>query len=182
MDLSCEESRLVDTLIAAGEYDMAALYVKDQDEFNRRRNLGCEYFHGKLPAAVEDVEAWLDELAERISEFATWDCPDDGFACRGRRETMFWSVTVYPYPVEIVDGANDGAEAVPAFQLDLHGVVGLFDEIDEFYWDTSAIGPSDCPLIRIEGRYEGQYVYLSVLAQRPKEMAEFPKRASQWRS
>ena len=179
IDLNSDGNSLAETLIAAGEYQMAALHVNDQDEFNRLRNLGREYFHGPPPEPVGDVEAWFTELSDRIAECATWDDPIADFTFRGYKESEYWMMIVYPDPVEVVGGVDDGAVFVPTFELDLLEIIGMFD--DPYYLSLCAPErePSDRELIQFGGCYQGHYVRVAVFAQPSKKLAS-PRKRDSW--
>ena len=160
LDVCRQESRLLDTLIAAGEYDIAALFVKDRDEYERLWELGHELFHGVPACSSEGAETWLDELVHRISELATWEDPTDSLVLRAHLESDFWVIFVHPEPIEIVDGADDGVDILPEFRLDLLGLIGLFEETYEVYWDAATMQFPGWPGIMIEGLYQGQHIFL----------------------
>ena len=46
---------------------------------------------------------------------------------RYAEENGFWEVSVYPTPVELVGGADDGEVVAPGFTLDLEQLRALFD-------------------------------------------------------
>ena len=160
----CQESRLVETLLAAGEYEMTALYVKNTDEYQRLWNLGHELFHGERAASSEGAETWLNELSDRITALTTWDDPRDSFVVRACLEREFWVILAHPDPIEIVGGADDGAEILTEFRLDLFGLMGLFGETYQVLWDSATVELSHCPQVFIEGLYQGQHIFLSILA------------------
>jgi len=86
---------------------------------------------------------------------------------RYQEEEGLWEVWIYPTPVELVGGADDGAVVVPGFSLDLEELRSAFDSISAFGWNALGLHWSVGPHIYFEGVYEGHEVYLQILAQAP---------------
>lgn len=160
VDLNRERKVLISTLIAAGEHDMAKLLKGNLNEFRRLWHRGREFFFGAPPAPVEDAGEWLDLLAKRISDLTTWENPTEGFEICGDWETDFWKIEAYVKPVIIAGGHA----IVPAFQLDIQELMGMFEEIDQVDWDM----PYNQRIL-IEGRYQGHNISLSVIGTRYDE-------------
>ena len=78
---------------------------------------------------------------------------------------------VYPTPVELVGGAEDGAVVLPGFSLDLHVLLTHFDRVEACRWSPNGLGPydPDGPCVSIEGLYQGHDVWLRVLAEPPED-------------
>src|SRR5262249_19451653 len=68
-----------------------------------------------------------------------------------------WELMVYPTPVELVGGADDGAVVNPGFSLDLQALLAHFDRVEAFQWYPIGLGPYDTegPCVSIEGLYQG---------------------------
>lgn len=66
-----------------------------------------------------------------------------------------WNVFIYPTPVELVGGVNDGTIALPGFNLDLQELMSAFDQVIDLSWCSQSYGPFDldAPHISIEGVY-----------------------------
>jgi hypothetical protein len=160
---------LVETLVACGEGDMAELFQHDREEFERRLEVGRQFFRGE--ATVDDLEAgdWLEELIAQIADLMTFHSPAGPLGYRYGEEDGFWEIVVYPTPVEIVGGADDGEVVLPGFQLDLLVLQELFDEIEEFGWDGLGLCSHGGPHVWAEGLYQGRHVFLTVLAEAPED-------------
>jgi hypothetical protein len=98
----------VDTLVGCGEGDMAEQFQHDHEEFDRLLEAGRRFFHGETPADDLQASDWLEELIGQIAESMEFHSPDGPLGYRYGGEDGFWEVAVYPTPVEIVGGADDG--------------------------------------------------------------------------
>ncbi len=78
---------------------------------------------------------------------------------------------VYPTPVELVGGEEDGAIVMAGFSLDLHELLAAFDEVSALHWYAHGLGPDDRngPPISLEGIDQGPEVWLRVLAEPPED-------------
>jgi hypothetical protein len=85
-----------------------------------------------------------------------------------REEEGFWEVDVYPTPVELVGGADDGALVSPGFSLALEPLRSSFEQIDESGWNALGWPDDDGPFVWVEGAYQGHEVFLRVLARAPE--------------
>ena len=90
-----------------------------------------------------------------------------GYRCR--EEEGFWEVAIYPKPVELVGGAEDGEVVAPGFSLDLEALRSLFERVDAFSWVALGLSNSEGPQVSIEGLYQGHEVYVQVLAYAPED-------------
>lgn len=94
-------------LEAFGEQEIADLYRADREEFHRRGEVGRQYFHGR------GNPAWLEDLVEAVVENMTDTGGPGTSGYRCREEEGFWEVAIYPKPVELVGGAEDGEIVAP---------------------------------------------------------------------
>lgn len=80
-----------------------------------------------------------------------------------------WEVTLFVSSTEVVGGARDGQTVTSRFTLDLSQIQGLFDEVTGFHWQAQQLGSEDeiGPHVSLEGKYEGQDVWVRVLASAP---------------
>jgi hypothetical protein len=60
---------------------------------------------------------------------------------RYRAEEGCWKVLIFPKPVELVGGADDGEIVAPGFSLDLDGLRSLFERVDDFSWQALGLNP-----------------------------------------
>jgi len=87
--------------------------------------------------------------------------------CRYTKIADLWQIDVYPTPVELVGGAADGEVVAPGFFLDIEQLRRLFGRIDTLAWQSLGFPDDEGPRVSIEGIYDGQEVFLQVLAYAP---------------
>ena len=115
--------------------------------------------------------AWLESLVELIIDNVIAHNTIGSFGYRYGQEDQLWEVILYPTPIELRGGAQDGAVIAPGFSLDLKSLYEAFDDIEALYWNAHSFSPSDQddPSVSIEGHYQGHYVYLQILAYAPDD-------------
>jgi hypothetical protein len=96
---------------------------------------------------------------------------DGPLGFRYLEEEAHGELVVYPTPVELVGGAEDGTVVVPGFVLDLHALLAAFEHVTALQWCAHGFGPSDPdgPCVSLEGLYQGHEVWLRVLAEPPED-------------
>jgi hypothetical protein len=156
-----------------GEREMARLFRTDRERFDQLSEAGRQFFHGPRPLRVfdspADDPAWLDGLLEAVAGCVEADSPLGPLGLRYREEDGCWEVLIYPTPVELVGGPQDGAVVAPGFTLDLEQLRGLFARVAACGWNALGLDSPEGPYIDIEGVYQGRDVYLRVLAQAPDD-------------
>ena len=157
------------TLDEHGERAMASLFRTDPAEFERRSEAGQEFFHGPLPADFADVPAWLDSLIEDVAASMTSQNLLGPLGFLWSEEDGFCEVDVYPAPVELVGGSEDGAVVSPGFSLDLENLRTSFDRVDDLGWNAFGWPNGDGPFVWVEGAYHEREVFLRVMAQAPED-------------
>jgi len=115
--------------------------------------------------------AWMENLVEVISECVEAQRPMGPLGYRYLAQGDPCELMVYPTPVELVGGAEDGAVVLPGFSLDLQALLAHFDRVEACRWSPSGLGPydPDGPCVSIEGLYQGHDVWLRVLAEPPED-------------
>ena len=141
----------------------------DPDEFEQRSDVGREYFHGPCVSDDSDVPPWLDRLVETVAENMEAVSAMGPLGFRYGEDDGFWEVILYPTPVELVGGAMDGEVVAPGFTLDLEGLRSAFEQIEALSWNSLGFGEDEGPYMVIEGTFQGQPVYLQVLAHAPED-------------
>jgi hypothetical protein len=86
-----------------------------------------------------------------------------------REEEGLWEFTVFPTPVELVGGSVDGAVVAPGFHLDLEQLRAAFERVVDFGWNALGVVDPDGPYVWLEGIYQGQEIFLRVLAEAPED-------------
>jgi hypothetical protein len=121
---------------------------------------------------VQRSADWVEELAARVAGCIEAHSPmgpmkwlylDD--------EQGLGELVVYPTPVELVGGEEDGAIVIAGFSLDLHELLAAFDQVTSLQWYAQGLGPydRDGPHVSLEGIYQGYEVGLRVLAEPPED-------------
>ncbi|HAW31641.1 hypothetical protein [Gimesia maris] len=82
-----------------------------------------------------------------------------------------WEVTLFASSTEIVGGEWDGVLAPSKFCFNILKLGEIFEEVESLYWQALPVDYDDqlgCH-ISIEGKYEGERVWVRVLAEAPEE-------------
>ncbi|MGO8745091.1 MAG: hypothetical protein ACLQNE_03790 [Thermoguttaceae bacterium] len=151
-------------LEAFGEHAMAQQFRADPEAFDQRSEAGRQYFHG-----TDEPETWIDDLVEAVAGIMTDESGPGTLGSRYREEDGCWEILIYPTPVELVGGAEDGEIVAPGFSLDLDGLRSQFERVDDFSWQALGLNDSEGPHVSIEGIYQGHEVWLQVLAYAPED-------------
>jgi hypothetical protein len=151
-----------------GEQALAALFRTDRAEYERRSEAGCLFFHGRNTVDALDDSDWLDSLLEAVGASLEPESPMGPLALRSREEEGFWEVDIYPTPVELLGGADDGALVSAPFSMDFEQLRATFARIDSTGWNAYGWYNDDGPFVWVEGSFQGHDVFLRVLAQAPE--------------
>ncbi|HUY90751.1 MAG TPA: hypothetical protein VMV10_18600 [Pirellulales bacterium] len=158
-----------ENLVAHGEREIAELFSRDFPSYTAKFNAGRMYFSGMTFSAPGELEVWVDELMQAVSGCISVDEPIGPLACRYLAEDGTIDVLVYPTPVEIVGGADDGQIVDADFDLDLIRLRELFSSVADIGWSALGLNDEGGPHIWVEGVFRGQPVFLQVLSQAPDD-------------
>lgn len=158
-----------ENLVSHGEPEIAELFSQDLPSYTAKFNAGRMYFSGTTFSAPGELEIWVDDLMQAVSGCIRVDEPIGPLACRFLAEDGVVDVLVYPTPVEIVGGADDGEIVDPDFDLDLIRLRELFSSIADFGWSALGLNDEGGPHIWVEGVFRGQPVFLQVLSTAPDD-------------
>ena len=86
-----------------------------------------------------------------------------------QEEDGYWELVIYPKPVELVGGAEDGEIVAPGFSLDLEELRAEFEQIAACSWQSLGYPDGEGPHVSIEGVYQGHEVFVQVLAYAPED-------------
>jgi hypothetical protein len=151
-----------------GEPAIAALFRTDPEAFERRSETGRQFFHGARLPGDGEVPPWLDALVDAVGVSLTPESLMGPLGFAYREEDGFCEIDVYPTPVELVGGAEDGAVVSPAFSLDLEQLRAAFARVDDLGWNALGWADGGGPFIWVEGAYQGHELFLRVLAHAPE--------------
>ncbi len=114
--------------------------------------------------------AWLQELANAIAALMTPVEVLSPIGCHFCFVEKHWEITLFASDTEIVGGQKDGGQRPSRFSLDLKRVVELFGSVSSLRWQALPLGPQDelGAHFSLEGEFEGQPVWLRVLAKSPR--------------
>jgi hypothetical protein len=115
--------------------------------------------------------AWMNELVEVVASCIEAYRPMGAMGWRYHAADELVALVVYPTPVALVGGVHDGAIVIPGFSLDVQALQAVFAGVTALQWHTQGFGPDDedGPQLSIEGMYQGQSVWLRVLAEPPED-------------
>jgi hypothetical protein len=158
----------LDRLQADGEHEMARLFRSSKDEYDRQVEAGRRFFFGER-SEDDEIEAWLEAMMNDVGGCIEAQGIMGPLGGRYRVEGEFIDVVVFPTPVELVGGADDGDVFDVDYMLDLEQLRAAFDRVDALGW--SALGQNDPlgPHVSVEGVYQGRETYLQVLAAAPED-------------
>ncbi len=111
--------------------------------------------------------SWMESLLEVVAAGTEAQAPSFSMGYRHDEEDGLWEVVVYPIPVQLVGGAEDGTVVSPGFSLDLEQARAAFEQVAGMQWSVHY--HLDGPEISIEGRYQGHEVVLRILAEAPED-------------
>lgn len=114
---------------------------------------------------------WIESLAEIVAGCIEAHSPMGPMKWEYlEEEPGSGELVVYPTPVELVGGEDDGAIVIAGFSLDLHELLPAFDRVTGLQWQAHSLGPydRDGPHVSLEGVYQGHEVWLRVLADPPE--------------
>ena len=107
--------------------------------------------------------AWMEALVDVVAECLNPHSPMGPLGFRYLEEDAHGELVVYPTPVELVGGAEDGTVVVPGFALDLHALLAAFERVTVLQWYAHRFGPHDPegPCVSLEGLYQDQRGHLN---------------------
>lgn len=117
----------------------------------------------------------METLVDIVSNCIEAHSPMGYLGYRYREEEegqeAFADLIVYPTPVELVGGSEDGAIVYPGFSFDLQSLLSAFERVDALHWCAHSMGPHDIigPHLSLEGIYQGHRVWLRVLSDPPED-------------
>jgi hypothetical protein len=115
--------------------------------------------------------AWMTELVESVAGCMEAHSPMGALGWRYHEEEELLELVVYPTPVELVGGEQDGTIVLPGFSLDVQALQAVFERVTALSWYAQDFGPDDeeGPHLSLEGTYQGHAVWLRVLAEAPDD-------------
>lgn len=120
---------------------------------------------------MSEAPAWMESLVDVVLECIEVQTLMGPLGFRYGEDSGLWEILVYPTPVELAGGDVDGLIVSPGFSLDLEPLLAAFEQIADMRWTVYRYGHHnlDGPEISIEGVYEGNEVFLRILAEAPED-------------
>ena len=120
------------------------------------------------------LPAWLDTLIETVVNCMEAHSPMGGCGfrfCPPETDDELWAIFVYPTPVALRGGDDDGQRVDPGFSLDLEVLREALDEVVALRWTAHPLSEYDYnhPSVAIEGRFQGHAVYVEIQAYAPDD-------------
>jgi hypothetical protein len=138
---------LADVLARYGEGKMANLCRTNQEEHDRRREVGRLFFFGP----IEDEEAgdatWLNDLLRLLATRIIASKPVESLAYRYQSSDLQVGI------------------AAPGWAIDIESLREVFDKIDSCGWYAAC----ERPYLWLEGAFDGREVYLRILSDTAQE-------------
>ncbi|MCP4658686.1 MAG: hypothetical protein GY856_25015 [bacterium] len=120
---------------------------------------------------MSEPPAWMESLIDVVLESIETHTLMGPLGYRYGEDSGLWEILVYPTPVELSGGDVDGMIVSPGFSLDLEPLLAAFEQIADMRWSVYRYGLHglDGPEISIEGVYEGNEIFLRILAEAPED-------------
>ena len=120
-----------------------------------------------------DHQGWIEGLT---SDIAARLLPVDflpPLGCHVFRDDEITEISLFFGGTETLGGVADGSFRPARFHFDMNGVAEIFDSITNFFWQPLFIDSEDDlgPHISIEGVYQGNAVWVRVLARSPENVS-----------
>lgn len=130
---------------------------------------------------------WVQQLVNSVADAMTSINSDVELGCHvyqnDSSDTGEWEITVFGEPIGL--GGRLSAYAMdPVFSIDAFAVATAFDTVLSCRWQTGQIDAEDDlgPHLSIEGIHHGEPVWLRIVSQKPKTIAQDSSNASQVRN
>ena len=92
---------------------------------------------------VPSPPAWIAALVATVAECLHAHSPMGPLGFRYGEEDGVWDLIVYPTPVELVGGAQDGTVVLPGFSLGLYAFLSAFERLTALHWCAHGFGLSE---------------------------------------
>lgn len=114
---------------------------------------------------------WMESLVDEVADCMEPHNAMGPLGYRWHEEDQFFTIAVYPLPIELVGEAVEGEMVSPGFSLNIQELSFVFDELEDIYWCGQPLGPNDLegPHVSFEGVYQGHPIYLAILSDAPED-------------
>jgi hypothetical protein len=153
-------------LTAGGEREMADLFVRHADEYRQRHEKGRRYFFDPPEREAAHLRGAVQELYDHVRQCVGSRLPMGPLACRWSTDFGFIDLQIFPTPMELVGGPQDGAVIDPDVDFDLLRIQDAFDSIDGIGWTLDG-EDREFHYICFRGIFRGYDVWVTVFAGAP---------------
>lgn len=114
---------------------------------------------------------WLEALVDETVGCMETHSPTGPVGYRYSQEDDLTTVILYPTPVELIGGEEDGGLVFSGFTLDIQALMSLFEQVIAIHWYSRAFYPADLTgaNVAIEAFYQGHSVWMQILAAPPDD-------------
>lgn len=165
-DLSLDGAELIENFAAYGEGDMADLLRRYADEYQQRHEKGRRFFFDPPELGAADLRGAVQELYDHVRQCVGSRAPMGPLACRWSTDYGFVDLQIFPTPIELVGGPQDGAVIDPDVDFDLLGIMEAFDRIDGIGWTLDG-EDREYHYVCFRGGYRGYDVWVTIFAGAP---------------
>ncbi len=120
---------------------------------------------------MTQIPTWLESLIDVIAECMEHHDQIGPLGYLYNIDADLWEIIVYPCSLELAGETRESTLVAPRFSLDLELLRSAFEQLETIFWVAHDIGPYDTfgPHIALEGIYQGNKVYLQILAYAPDD-------------
>lgn len=151
---------------AYGESEMGDLLECYADEFQHRYEKGRGFFFDPPEPGAAELRCAVQELSDHVRQCVGSRAPLGPLACRWSIDYGFVDLQVFPTPIELVGGPQDGAVIDPDLDFDLLRILDAFDRIDGIGWTLDG-EDREYHYVCFRGAYRGHDVWVTVFAGAP---------------
>ena len=114
---------------------------------------------------------WLEALVDAAIGCMQAHSATGPVGYRYSQEEDLTEIIVYPTPVELVGGEEDGCLVIAGFTLDILALMSVFEQVIAIHWYSRGFYPADLTgaNVAIEAVYQGHSVWLQILAEPPDD-------------
>ncbi|HET6880765.1 MAG TPA: hypothetical protein VFI31_11460 [Pirellulales bacterium] len=160
------KKRIFRNLGAYDEREMADLFRRHGDEYRHRHEKGRRYFFEPPDPGAAELRGAVQELYDHVRQCVGSRSPVGPLACRWSTDFGFVDLQIFPTPLELVGGPQDGAVVDPDVDFDLLCIQEVFDSLDGIGWTLDG-EQREFHYVCFRGTYHGHDVWITVFAGAP---------------
>lgn len=79
---------------------------------------------------------WINKIAEAVASCMEAHSPMGAMGWQYDEDDEILELVVYPTPVELAGGIDDGGVVIPGFPLDLQALQDVFERVTDLQWNA----------------------------------------------